>query len=104
MLLWQQQAKGYGIFDRLITTLKDKTWFIENLVKWLWYNSNDEEDENDYIVEGILYHYTKKESVAQWYGKKQYKALHFDLRNKSLSEHYSEKHSEDVYNKILYFL
>ena len=57
-------AKDYGIFGRLITSLKDKAWFMEKLVKWLWYNSDDGENENDYTIEDVLYHYTKRESAA----------------------------------------
>ena len=30
--------RDYGTFGRLITTLKDKEWFMAYLVKWLWYN------------------------------------------------------------------
>ena len=56
--------RDYGIFGRLITTLKDKEWFMTYLTKWLWYNSDDGEDENDYSVDDILYHYTKRESAA----------------------------------------
>lgn len=58
------QAKDYGVFGRLITTLKDKDWFISYAIKWLWYNSDDGIDENDYTVEDVLYHYIKKESAA----------------------------------------
>lgn len=57
-------AKDYAAFGLLITSLKDKAWFMENLSKWLWYNSDDGEDENDYTVEDVLYHYTKRESAA----------------------------------------
>lgn len=56
--------RDYGVFGRLITTLKDKEWFMAYLTKWLWYNSDDGESENDYSVEDILYHYTKRESAA----------------------------------------
>ena len=55
--------RDYGVFGKVITSLKDKTWFMTYLTKWLWYNSDDGEDESDYCVEDILYHYTKRESV-----------------------------------------
>ena len=58
------RSKDYGAFGRLITTLKDKEWFLPYLDKWLWYNSDDSDNENDYVVEDILYHYTKKESIG----------------------------------------
>ena len=54
----------YGTFGRLITILKSKDWFINHASKWLWYNSDDSDDEDDYSVEDILYHYTKRKSVA----------------------------------------
>ena len=54
----------YGIFGMIITWLKDKSWFVNNLDKWLWYNSDDGVDDNDFTVEDILFHYTKRASVA----------------------------------------
>ena len=54
----------YAIFGRLITKLKDEDWFMRYLVKWLWYNSDDGENESDFAVEDILYHYAKRESAA----------------------------------------
>lgn len=58
------QARDYGTFGHLITTLKDKDWFVPYLVKWLWYNSDDGENEEDFTVEDVLYHYTHRESAA----------------------------------------
>lgn len=58
------QPSDYGVFGRLITTLKSKDWFLPYLDKWLWYNSDDGDNENDFTVEDVLYHYTKKESVS----------------------------------------
>ena len=54
------RPQDYGAFGRLITSLKDKAWFVPYLDKWLWYNSDDGADENDFTVEDVLYHYTKK--------------------------------------------
>ena len=58
------QPKDYGAFGRVITSLKDKDWFINNISKWLWYNSDDGENEDDFSIEDVLYHYTQRESVA----------------------------------------
>ena len=44
--------------------MKDKEWFMAYLVKWLWYNSDDGENETDFIVEDVLYHYAHRESAA----------------------------------------
>ena len=56
--------RDYGTFGRIITALKDKDWFMPYLTKWLWYNSDDGENENDYAVEDVLYHYARRESIA----------------------------------------
>lgn len=58
------RTTDYGIFGRLITSLKDKDWCLPYLDKWLWYNSDDGDDENDFTVEDVLYHYTRRESAA----------------------------------------
>jgi len=57
-------SKDYGIFERLITTLKGKDWFMPYVTKWLWYNSDDGEDENDFTVEDVLLHYAGWEIAA----------------------------------------
>ena len=56
--------KDYAVFGMLIYSLHNKSWFIPYVEKWLWYNSDDNEDVNDYNIEDLLYHYTKKESIA----------------------------------------
>lgn len=56
--------KDYGAFGCIITSLKDKAWFMDYVTKWVWYNSDDGENEDDFAVEDVLYHYTKKLSVA----------------------------------------
>ena len=56
--------KDYGAFGCIITSLKEKAWFMDYVTKWIWYNSDDGENEEDLAVEDVLYHYTKKLSVA----------------------------------------
>lgn len=56
--------KDYGAFGSIITSLKEKAWFMDYVTKWIWYNSDDGENEDDFVVEDVLYHYTKKLSVA----------------------------------------
>lgn len=58
------KANEYGAFGKIITSLKNEEWFMPYVIKWLWFNSDDGMDEEDFIVEDILYHYTKRESVA----------------------------------------
>ena len=56
--------KDYGAFGCIITSLKEKAWFMDYVTKWIWHNSDDGETEDDFTVEDVLYHYTKKLSVA----------------------------------------
>ncbi len=56
--------RDYGAFGCIITSLKEKSWFMDYVIKWIWYNSDDGENENDFAVEDVLYHYTKRMSVA----------------------------------------
>lgn len=58
------KPSDYGAFGLLITTLKDKPWFLPYATKWLWYNSDDGEDENDYAVEDALQFFAHRASVA----------------------------------------
>ena len=37
---------------------------MDYVTKWLWYNSDDGENEEDFSVEDVLFHYTRKESAA----------------------------------------
>ena len=58
------QPKDYGAFGYIITSLKEKPWFMDYVIKWVWYNSDDGETEEDFSIEDVLYHYTKMASVA----------------------------------------
>lgn len=44
---------------------KRKSWFVDYVTKWGWYNSDDGENENDFLVEDVLYRYTKRVNVAE---------------------------------------
>ena len=48
----------------MITTLSEKTWFMDYVIKWVWYNSDRGRDEEDFSVEDVLYFYVKRESIA----------------------------------------
>ena len=56
--------RDYGCFGKLITSLKTQSWFMEYVIKWIWYNSDDGEDENDFAIEDVLKHYTGHVSVV----------------------------------------
>lgn len=58
------RANDYGCFGKLITALKRQIWFMEYVEKWIWYNSDGGEDENDFAVEDVLLFYTNRASAA----------------------------------------
>ena len=58
------QARNYCCFGKMITTLKNQQWFMEYVVRWIWYNSDDGENENDFAIEDVLKHYTNRASAA----------------------------------------
>lgn len=57
-------ATDFGAFANLVLFLKKKDWFMPYLDKWLWYNSDDGVNENDFAVEDILYHYANRRSAS----------------------------------------
>lgn len=56
--------EDYGAFGHMITSLHERRWFMDYVTKWIWYNSDDGIDEDDFSVEDVLYHYTRRKSVA----------------------------------------
>lgn len=56
-------VKDYACFGKLITALKNQLWFMEYVERWIWYNSDDGEDENDFAAEDVLMHYTNRASA-----------------------------------------
>ena len=60
-----EQQNGTLVFTgRGRTALKKQAWFMDYVERWVWYNSDDGEDENDFAVEDVLLHYTNRASVA----------------------------------------
>ena len=57
-------STDYGAFGSLITSLRKKDWFMPYLDKWLWYNSDDGINDDDYVIEDILQHYKRKEIIS----------------------------------------
>ena len=41
----------FGNFGRAVWMLSKKAWFMENVATWLYFNSDDSDDPNDFIVE-----------------------------------------------------
>ena len=75
-LNFQKESGGYytgsglpndfGNFGIAMTTLGKKRWFMENVDTWLYFNSEDSEDPNDFVIEDFketcLKHYYSEAS------------------------------------------
>lgn len=48
------KADDYAKFWNIIWSLAKKDWFMRNVREWLWFNSDEGTDENDFSVEDIL--------------------------------------------------
>jgi len=45
-------AKGdFGNFGLAMWTLGKKAWFMDNVTTWLYFNSEDSDDPNDFVIE-----------------------------------------------------
>jgi virulence-associated protein VapD len=51
-------------FWSAILLLKDQDWFMENVKTWLWYNSDDSLNPEDFVIEDIKSHYSAVYSVS----------------------------------------
>lgn len=56
--------KDFGSFWNIILGLKKQGWFMTNLKKWLWYNSDDSDDENDFAIDDLLLHYSRQAKIG----------------------------------------
>jgi len=54
------QKDDYANFWTGILLLKDQDWFMDNVKVWLWFNSDDSDDPEDFAVEDIRAHYLAK--------------------------------------------
>ena len=41
----------FGNFGRAVWTLGKKAWFLENVDTWLYFNSDDSDDPDDFVIE-----------------------------------------------------
>ncbi|MDR1292185.1 MAG: hypothetical protein LBJ91_02150 [Clostridiales Family XIII bacterium] len=41
----------FGNFGRAMWTLQKHPWFIDNVDTWLYFNSEDSDDPNDFVIE-----------------------------------------------------
>jgi hypothetical protein len=44
-------SNDFANFGIAMTTLGKKRWFMDNVDTWLYFNSEDSEDPNDYVIE-----------------------------------------------------
>ena len=56
----QGNSTDIAYFGMIMLGLKDQPWFMDNVAKWLYCNSDDSGDPDDYIVEDLLVHYGRK--------------------------------------------
>jgi hypothetical protein len=50
----------YVDFWSAILFLKDQEWFMDNIKTWLWFNSDDSLDPEDFTIEDIKDNYAQK--------------------------------------------
>lgn len=62
------RASDFASFWSAIWALAEKEWFMNNVKKWVWYNSDDGRDENDFTTEDII-EFCKSRSIGV-YGKR----------------------------------
>ena len=54
----------FAYFGKIMLGLKKQPWFMDNVSEWLFCNSDDSDDPNDFNTEDLLVHYGRKASVA----------------------------------------
>ncbi|MCD8045354.1 MAG: hypothetical protein LUE90_01630 [Clostridiales bacterium] len=98
--------RDYGSFGRIITSLREKPWFMDYVTKWVWYNSDDSESEDEFFRRGCFASLYKSVECGVMAGGKsgQYKALYFDLSVKQLRKYFSATDPNRAYRKIKRFL
>jgi membrane protease subunit (stomatin/prohibitin family) len=50
----------FANFWNAILLLKDQDWFLYNVKTWLWFNSDDSSNPEDFEIEDIKEHYIAK--------------------------------------------
>ena len=54
----------YTNFWSAILMLKDEKWFLNNVKTWLWFNSDDSDDPDDFAIEDLIEHYIDKSKIS----------------------------------------
>lgn len=53
-------GNDFSNFWGAILLLKDQDWFMDNILTWLWFNSDDSSNPDDFAIEDIKSHYQSK--------------------------------------------
>ena len=53
-------STDFAYFGKIMLGLKEQEWFMDNANTWLYCNSDDSDDPNDFNEEDLLAHYGKK--------------------------------------------
>lgn len=54
------RPQDFGRFGYAVITLKNHSWFMENVAEWFLYDSDDSDDPEDFNVEDLRKHYRQK--------------------------------------------
>lgn len=49
----------WAVFGRINIALEQCSWFMENVKSWLWYNSDNGKDEDDFTIEDIIFEFSE---------------------------------------------
>ena len=58
------KCDDYTNFWGAILLLKDEKWFLDNVKTWLWFNSDDSENPDDFAIEDLREHYIAKHKLS----------------------------------------
>ncbi|MBN3010353.1 hypothetical protein [Ruthenibacterium lactatiformans] len=53
----------FSLFGKVVNTLKKQTWFMDNVMAWRLYDSDDSDSPDEFNEEDLLTHYRKKQSM-----------------------------------------
>lgn len=54
----------YGRFGKIVNTLKRQPWFMENVIEWIFCDSDDSDSPDDFNEEDLLSHYRQKQAMG----------------------------------------
>ena len=57
------RARDFSLFGKIVNTLKRQTWFMDNVLVWRLYDSDDSDNPDDFNEEDLLTHYKKKPTM-----------------------------------------